>query len=171
MATNVASFKQTSGERFDFENKVAAFFLLHMLSGINPFPKISGTISNVAVQKRVDGWLLDDIILTVANDSTSHFVAFSVKSNNQLAGCAFPPEFCLTAWKQLLSSRTQAFTYGKDWLGLITYSASLPKKVCCVACATRSLLSAYAHFSLALSASRMFGTRRKAPTMPCSLNR
>lgn len=120
MATNVASVKQTSGEGFDFENKVVAFFLLDMLSGVNPFPKIPGTISSVATQKRVDGWFLDDIVLTIANGTISQSVGFSVKSNNQLMGCAIPQEFSILAWELFLSPETSVFTRGKDWLGLIT---------------------------------------------------
>ena len=68
----VATPKQTSGAGFAFEDKVVAYYLCWMLIGNVRFRSFESPINRIDCQTRVDGWLLDDLLLTCINaDHTS----------------------------------------------------------------------------------------------------
>lgn len=120
MAKKVASVKQTGGGGFSFENKVTAYFLSCMLRDKSPLDPELGTITRIDFQVRVDGWFLDDILLTLNLNEQTHLCAFSVKSNQQFLSNSAPIEFVSIVWEQFLHEGTQKFDRENDFLGLIT---------------------------------------------------
>ena len=118
MAKQVATPKQTGGGGFAFEDQVGAWFLLLMLLGEKPFPESTGLIKQVCFQKRVDGWLLDDLVLHLRDAATESKAAISVKSNAQLTQAGFPKEFVRDIWEQ--SSGGDPFDVAHDLLCLAT---------------------------------------------------
>jgi hypothetical protein len=69
MAKQVATTKQTSGEGFGFEDKVAAYYAVWLLHGGFPFMPRSGRVIKLEFQKRVDKHFLDDLVLTLEDAS------------------------------------------------------------------------------------------------------
>jgi hypothetical protein len=67
MIKNVAPPKSTGGGGFEFEDKVVAYYLALMLGGHPPIDATSGVITRIDFQTRVDGWFLDDVLLTLSN--------------------------------------------------------------------------------------------------------
>src|SRR5688572_8270894 len=55
--------RSTAGTGFDFEDRVAAWFLLEILSG-HSLPGIEGLGSRLQMQTEALGWTIDDILLT-----------------------------------------------------------------------------------------------------------
>src|SRR5690348_16753628 len=82
-ATYAASAKSTGGGGFNHEDEVGAYYLAEMLTGASPFGPSGGAITQVKFQNRVDGWLLDDLLLTMINADGPWRCAMSVKSNAQ----------------------------------------------------------------------------------------
>ena len=71
MSKNIASPKQTGGGGFDFENRVAAYYLASLLSEQPPLDPKLGIISRIDFQTRVDGWYLDDVLLTLSDNAST----------------------------------------------------------------------------------------------------
>jgi len=120
MAKNIAPTKVTGGGGFGFEDKVAAYFLSYLLSGQPPLDPTLGIISRIDFQTRVDGWFLDDILLTLTLHGQTRHCALSVKSNQQFTKYTAPSEFVSLAWEQFLHEETTRFNKDRDFLGLIT---------------------------------------------------
>jgi len=126
MVKKVAPAKLTGGGGFVFEDKVAAYFFFCLLSGRSPLDPSLGTISRIDFQTRADGWLPDDILLTLSSEGERLRCAFSVKSNRQFTENAAPSDFVKLAWEQFLHEVDAPFDKARDRLGLIT--APLPQK-------------------------------------------
>jgi len=124
VAPVVASPKETGGGGFVFEDKVAAYFLSYLLSGQPPLDPQFGSITRIDFQTRVDGWLLDDVLLTLASDGETRHCCFSVKSGQQFTADRAPSDFVRRAWMQFLHEGTAGFENDRDLLGLAT--APLP---------------------------------------------
>ena len=125
MAKSIAPPKATGGGGFVYEAKVAAFYMSLMLSGESPFGKESGVITRIDLQTGVDGWLLDDILLTLKDaNGLIHKAAISVKSNLQFSANKVPDEFVKLAWQQFLHEGTTVFDSENDLLGLVTLPLS-----------------------------------------------
>src|SRR3712207_1697515 len=124
MSKNIAPPKLTGGGGFVFEDKVAAYFLVCLLSGETPLDPSIGMISRVDFQTRADGWFLDDILLTLTTRGGIRRCALSVKSNQQFSGPSAPAEFVRAAWEQFLHHGSSVFERTSDYLGLVT--APLP---------------------------------------------
>lgn len=120
MARAVAPTKVTGGGGFEFEDKVAAFFMCHLLTGSVPLDPIFGIIKRIDFQKRVDGWLLDDLLLTLRSNDEERRCAFSIKSNPQFSKTSAPSDFVRDAWEQYLGGKGNPFNRAKDRIGLIT---------------------------------------------------
>jgi hypothetical protein len=101
MAKKIAALKQTSGEGFAFEDKVVAYFLIHLLNGIYPFEEEFGLIEEIGLQKRSLGYLLDDVIIITKSSTSEYRFAFSIKSNKQITRSGFPKEFVSACWEQM----------------------------------------------------------------------
>src|SRR5689334_8237144 len=91
-----------------------------MLVAEPPFDPDLGTIERVDLQTRVDGWLLDDALLTTVAGSARHRLALSIKSNAQFGAASAPADFVLNAWQQWLHVDSTVFDRCADFMGLIT---------------------------------------------------
>jgi hypothetical protein len=120
MAKEPASVQLTGGAGFEYEDQVAAFFATAMLAGTQPLGLDIGGVVKLDWQTRESGWLLDDLLVTLARPSTGH-LAISIKSDRQVTGSGFPATFVTTVWEQWLGLGTPASTFGKDadLLGLV----------------------------------------------------
>ena len=76
MAREVAPTKVTGGGGFEFEDKVAAFFMCHLLCGCPPLDPNFGLIKRIDFQVRADGWLFDDLLLSLKHGSEEEDVLF-----------------------------------------------------------------------------------------------
>ncbi len=124
MAKHTATTKQTSGAGFGFEDKVGAHFAMWMLLGGQPLFPRTGRVVKIEFQKRVDGYHLDDIVLTFEDGDQQWKCSLSVKSNSQFSQSAAPKEFVQAAWEMFLGEGTDRFKVDQDVLGLTV--ASLP---------------------------------------------
>src|SRR5262245_21884647 len=124
MPKKVAPPKLTGGGGFVFEDDVAAYFLSCLLSGQPPLCPGLGFLTRIDFQTRADGWLLDDVLLTVTSLGAVTRCAFSVKSDRQFTSRSAPLGFVTAAWEQLLQDTTEIFNTERDRLGIIT--APLP---------------------------------------------
>jgi hypothetical protein len=98
-----ASAKSTGGGGFNHEDEVAAYYLAQLLAGSISFGTPCGIITEIKFQTRVDGWLLDDLLLTFAGTDGARRCAFSIKSNAQFAADhAAPTDFVHDCWEQFL---------------------------------------------------------------------
>jgi len=122
MAKSVATPKQTGGGGYTFEDAVIARFLLFMLAGRHPLDVEDGTIEAVGFQKRVSGWLLDDVVFELRSTPGTRHFALSVKSNEQVTAQGFPEEFVRTVWEHWLRIGTDKFDRVNDYLGLVPSS-------------------------------------------------
>jgi hypothetical protein len=120
MTKNVASPKSTGGGGFLFEDKVCAWFVVHMLSDDLPLEPAFGPIVRLDFQTRPDGWFFDDILLTAGHGDDARRCAFSIKSNTQFGVATAPSEFVETAWEQYLREGSAVFDPARDLMGLIT---------------------------------------------------
>src|SRR5436190_22636064 len=120
MAKQIASTKQTSGGGFGFEDKVGAHFAVWMLLGGAPFYPRPGAISKIEFQKRVDGYQLDDLVLSLSYGADLWECSFSVKSNTQFSSKKAPNSFVQALWESFLHVGRNRFVRDRDWLGLVT---------------------------------------------------
>jgi len=120
MAKKVAPPKLTGGGGFVFEDKVAAYFLSCLLSSQPPLDPNLGILTRIDFQTRVDGWLLDDLLLTVESPGVRRRCAFSIKSNQQFTQKSAPQEFVIAAWEQVLHEESDQFDEWSDKIGIIT---------------------------------------------------
>ena len=120
MAHEVAPTKVTGGGGFEFEDKVAAFFMCYLLCGRPPLDPNFGLIKRIDFQVRADGWLLDDLLLSLKLDSEERRCAFSIKSSPQFSKTSAPSEFVRDAWDQSLGESSSVFKKDTDRIGLIT---------------------------------------------------
>lgn len=116
MAKRVAAPKNTGGGGFVFEDDVCAWLLACMLSGESVFDADLGPPIRIDFQTRVDGWLLDDALVTTAN----HRFALSIKSTAQFTASAAPSEFVTSIWEQWLHLRSTIFQPDRDYMVLVT---------------------------------------------------
>lgn len=119
MAQKVAPPKNTGGGGFNFEDQVAAYFLSFLLVGETPFTYPLGRVVRVNFQTRVDGWLLDDLLLTLGWHDSLSSCALSVKSNAQFTARNAPPDFVRAIWQQFLQASTGPFAPNRDMLGIV----------------------------------------------------
>lgn len=121
MAKQVATPKQEGGGGCSFEDKVTASFLLKLLSGDSPLESRAGSIQSMGFQKRVDGWHLDDLVLTLRDlhGNLTNF-ALSVKSSSYISKSGFPEEFTKAVWEQTLHVGGGRFDLTRDYLGIAT---------------------------------------------------
>lgn len=118
MGKHVATPKQTAGGGFVFEDKVVAYYLAWMLAGGVPFT-LRGPITRVDCQVRVDGWILDDLLITCTKNNQKYRYAFSIKSNLQFTRDSAPKDFVNDAWLLYLHEVNGVFDANFDKVGLI----------------------------------------------------
>lgn len=94
---------QTGGRGYNFEDSVATRFLLAMIEGAELWGTEYGYITKIDWQTHADGWLFDDLLLTLKDRTGAlHQVAISIKSNVQITTNGFPQDTTLRIWKQFL---------------------------------------------------------------------
>lgn len=119
MTKQVAPPKVTGGGGNTFENKVATFYVAKMIAGLPPFTPDDGLITRIDFQTRVDGWYLDDILLTLDSVGKTHRRSLSVKSDSQFTMKRAPPDFVSTCWEQFLHEGSSEFNSDVDMLGIV----------------------------------------------------
>jgi hypothetical protein len=112
--------RSTAGSGFDFEDQVAAWLLLKILSG-QPLPGVDGSGSRLQMQTESLGWIIDDLLVTctVAQSNQRH-IAVSCKSNVQVTSSGLPNDFVRSAWLQWSKSNAGPMNRDSDCLLLAT---------------------------------------------------
>lgn len=128
MAKQIATTKQTSGAGFGFEDKVAAQYAIALLEGSAPLMPRPGSLRKIEFQKRVDGYFLDDLVLTLEDQAGTWQCSLSVKSNVQFGATSAPMEFVVALWETYLHEETSWFNPARDLMGLITAPLPDPAK-------------------------------------------
>src|SRR4051794_768193 len=112
--------RSTAGPGFAFEDQVAAWLILKVLTG-QPLPGIDGAGTRLQMQTQTLGWFLDDVLLTaVAGPGDERHIGISCKSNVQVSSSGLPADFVARAWKQWSRSDAGPMKRGKDCLMLAT---------------------------------------------------
>ena len=127
MANAIAPPKSTAGGGFVFEDKACAWFMAHMLGDELPLGAGLGPLERLDFQTRPEGWLLDDMLLTLNGGDGKHRCAISIKSNAQFTQSSAPSDFVRLAWEQFLGEGSSSFDKDSDLMGLIT--APLPTEM------------------------------------------
>lgn len=120
MAKKVATSKQTGGGGFDFEDKVAAWFIADLLNNSYPLWPIKAKLTQIYFQVRPDGWLLDDLLLILqTEESTVIRVPVTVKSNIQFSSNGPNEELRRDLWEQYLNDVSGVYNADSDFLGVV----------------------------------------------------
>lgn len=112
--------RSTGGGGFVFEDQIAAFLLVKMLSG-EPIPSLGddGLGSLLQMQTSSLGWTIDDLL--AVSEAAGCKLALSCKSNMQVTGTGLPDSFVIAAWQQWKAPRPpNPFDQSKDKLMLVT---------------------------------------------------
>ncbi|TWT49045.1 hypothetical protein KOR42_39610 [Thalassoglobus neptunius] len=120
MAKQAAPVELTGGEGFNYEDRVAARFLVDMLSGIVPFGVEFGSITKIDWQARDTGRLLDDVVVTMSDTVGLHIAELSIKKHRQVTSVGFPSNFVEAAWEEWLHTKMSIFENDRDLLVLVT---------------------------------------------------
>lgn len=120
MAKQAASVELTGGAGFNYEDRVAARFLVDMLAGIAPFGIEFGLITKIDWQARDTGRLLDDLLVTMSDKTGRHIAELSIKKHRQVTSGGFPSSFVEASWEEWLHTKTSIFENDRDLLVLIT---------------------------------------------------
>ena len=109
-----APVQLTAGTGFRNENCIAARFLLDLLAGTNSLGEKFGKIDRVQWQGRDLGWLADDLVIECSASTGKRAAGISIKSDRQVTGAGFPPDFVATAWAQWFGVKTERILRGSD---------------------------------------------------------
>lgn len=118
MARKSAPLKNTSGEGFEFADRVAAGFLVQMLSMGFPLGTDVGHVVRLDWEVKESGWHLDDLLLRLRTSEGERFCAISVKSGDELNSNGFSASFAADSWDQWIQGPGNPFERGRDFLGL-----------------------------------------------------
>ena len=112
--------RSTAGPGFDFEDRVAAWFLLQSLRG-GKLPGVEVAATRLQMQTGSVGWEHDDILFsgTVEQGFTRH-LAISCKSNEQVTNTGLPGEFVARCWRQWTKPDPNPMHRGRDSIALMT---------------------------------------------------
>ena len=91
-----------------------------LISSRPPLDPGFGSLRRISFQVRVDGWLLDDLLLVLQGHEYEVRCSLSVKSNPQFSKSSAPPDFVKAAWEQYLGEVQSPFEKGRDRFGLVT---------------------------------------------------
>src|SRR5208282_2886239 len=109
-----APVQLTAGTGFRNENCIAARFLLDLLAGTDSLGEKFGKIDRVQWQGRDLGWLADDLVIECSASAGKRAAGISIKSDRQVTGAGFPPDFVAIAWKQWFGVETERILRGSD---------------------------------------------------------
>jgi len=122
MMRQVASPKSTGGGGYQFEDKVLAWWCLHMLAGRSPLDAKLGPPTKIQLQARPDGWLLDDMVVEFSSPAGTVRAAVSVKSDRVVKRTGAPADFVEDCWNLHLSPGATGFNCARDFLVLASGS-------------------------------------------------
>ena len=112
--------RSTAGPGFDFEDRVAAWLVLKVLTG-QPLPGVEGIGTRLQMQTEALGWSIDDVLLTATVSSgAQRHLAISCKSNVQVTASGLPSDFVTRCWQQWPKADANPMQQGKDCLMLVT---------------------------------------------------
>ncbi|WP_315837572.1 ATP-binding protein [Bradyrhizobium prioriisuperbiae] len=109
-----APVQLTAGTGFRNENCIGARFLLDLLAGTNTLGVDFGRIDRLQWQGRDLGWLADDLAIECSAATGKRAAGISIKSDRQVTGAGFPPDFAATAWAQWFGVKTECALRGSD---------------------------------------------------------
>jgi hypothetical protein len=111
----------TGGKGFNFEDHVAARFLLGLLGAAHPLGSDLGQLTRIDWQARDSGWRLDDLALNFGVGDEERSTGISIKSHKQVTESGFDGSFVRSCWEQWLGIGTQRkFRQDRDLLVLAT---------------------------------------------------
>ena len=113
--------RSTAGPGFAFEDQVAAWLLLKMLTG-EALPGMQNS-SGMRLQTQTSAldWFIDDLLVVSGMEpSEQRQLAISCKSNVQVTSSGLPRDFVLAAWQQWSTSTRGPMRRDRDRLMLVT---------------------------------------------------
>lgn len=115
MNKNSTSVNLTGGAGFSFEDCIAAYFMVHLLSNSIPLESDFGVVDSIDWQVSESGWLLDDLLIT-CNGSADlpGRLSISVKRKKQVTSKGFPPLFVEAIWQHWWDTQTNPFVKDRD---------------------------------------------------------
>ncbi len=119
MAKQIAPVSLSGGQGFNYEDQVAARFLVDMLAGVASFGCDFGQIVRVDWQTRDAHRLLDDLAVTFKSQTGQHVAECSIKSDRQVTSGGFPVNFVEAAWEQWHHALHPDFNKERDLLVLV----------------------------------------------------
>jgi hypothetical protein len=120
MARGNAPARLTGGEGFNYEDHVAARFLLGLLGAAHPLGPDLGRLTRVDWQAADAGWRVDDLALTFGAGGEDRAVGVSIKSHKQVTESGFDPTFTRACWEQWLGVGTaRRFRVDRDQIALV----------------------------------------------------
>ena len=118
--TGRATTRSTAGPGFIFEDQIAAWLLLKMLTG-EAMPGMGGRLGlRLQSQTSALGWLIDYLLVTCGPESEESHLALSCKSNLQVTSAGLPHDFVSPAWKQFAYGGTGLLRLNRDRIALVT---------------------------------------------------
>jgi len=115
-----SSTAATGGKGYTFADKVAAGFLVQMLTRTFPQESTLGLVSELHFETKESGRSLDDLLLLLQSGGGSSRWSISVKSNRQLSREGFNRTFVQDLWADWNIEGGAAFDQDSDLLGLVT---------------------------------------------------
>ena len=115
-----SSTAATGGKGYTFADKVAAGFLVQMLTRAFPLEAALGFIAELHFETKESGRNLDDLHLVLQNSGGSARWSVSVKSNRQLSGNGFNKTLVGDLWADWRGERGASFDPSSGLFGLVT---------------------------------------------------
>jgi hypothetical protein len=118
--TSVDPVKNTSGGGYAFEDAVGAWLAAALLADQAPLGADLGAPVRIDFQVSVDGWRLDDVLVTFRPADADVRWAASIKSNAQFSSTSAPADFVTRCWEELGGRSGSGFKPEHDLVGLVT---------------------------------------------------
>jgi len=112
--------KITSGGGYAFEDSVGAWLAAALLGGQAPLDAELGAPVRIDFQVSVDGWRLDDVLVTFRPADAEVRWAASVKSNAQFSSISAPADFVARCWEEIGGRSGSGFEPERDLVGLVS---------------------------------------------------
>jgi hypothetical protein len=114
-----APIKSVGGHPFEFETRVGAQMLVHLLTGSLALGKEFGHLTEVKFYQRSAGWgEFDDLLLIFQKDGVEHSCGLSLKTDDQLTKSGATRELVDQAWDAFFRN-SKSSTAQHYFLGLI----------------------------------------------------
>lgn len=92
-----ATTRSTSGVAYEFEDLIAASFMVRAMAGL-PMPASEAAAVRLQFQTRALGWSVDDLLMLAEADDQPTQLAISCKSSLQVGPGGFPVDFARSVW-------------------------------------------------------------------------